>query len=107
MHVKKFYKKVIRRHKNAASQVKIIYIIHKFLVLLKITRIWKGFLRSIKDFYFFKKIVIFFTAYNDGKLNSWRRTNKDVRNIFRLKKEMNDTAIKYIRHFLGYKKKIK
>ena len=44
----------------------VIYIIHEMLVLLKITRILKRFLRSIIDFYFLKNDV-FFTTCNDGK----------------------------------------
>ena len=38
-----------------------IYIIHEISILLKITTILKRFLRSIIDFYFFKKIIIFFS----------------------------------------------
>ena len=42
--------------------------------------------------------IIFFTAYNDGKFKSWKRKHKDKKNIFRLKKELNYTAIKAIRN---------
>ena len=56
-----------------------IYVIHKISVLLKITGILRCFLRSIIDFYF-KKIYIFFTTYNEDNII------KDVRNLFRLKK---------------------
>ena len=38
-----------------------IYIIHEISILLKITTILKRFLRSIIDFYFLKKIIIFFS----------------------------------------------
>ena len=48
-----------------------ISIIHKMLVLLKITRILKDFLKSIIDFYFFK--INFFTTCNDGKSKSCGR----------------------------------
>ena len=41
----------------------IIYIIHKISVSLKITRIFKRFLRSIMQFYFLEKIVIFFLQH--------------------------------------------
>ena len=56
-----------------------IYIIHKMLVLLKITWIiskiilLNAFLRSIIDFYFLKKNLFFFIIYNDGKSKAWRR----------------------------------
>ena len=40
-----------------------IYIIHKILVLLKVTRISKHFLRSIIDFYLFIKIIDFFSQH--------------------------------------------
>ena len=49
----------------------IIYIIHKISVSLKITRIFKRFLRSIMQFYFLEKIAIFFfAAYNDKKFKA-------------------------------------
>ena len=35
-----------------------------------------------------------------------RRKHKDIRKLFRLKKELNDTAIKAIRIFLNKKKKL-
>ena len=61
----------------------ITYIIHKILVLIK------NHLNYLKDnifeFYFWKKLS-FFTIYNDGKPQVWRRKIiKDVRNRFRLK----------------------
>ena len=43
----------------------VIYIIHKTLVSLKITRTLKLLLRSI---FFFKKALIFFTNYSDENL---------------------------------------
>ena len=51
---KKNYEKIIKRHKNIASQFNHNYIIYKILVLIKIIRILKPFLRSITDFYFLK-----------------------------------------------------
>ena len=45
-----------------------ICIMHNIcIVLLKITRILEGFLRSIIDFYFVKNNYFFFTTYNDGE----------------------------------------
>ena len=40
-------------------------------------------------FYFF----IFFKTYNDGKLLAEEKIIKDIRNLFRLKTELNYTAI--------------
>ena len=55
-----------------------------------------------------KKKKIFLIKYNDGKSKEWRRKIiKDIRNLLRLKKEQNDTAIKYIRIFFRVKKEIK
>ena len=49
----------------------LICIIHKILVLLKITtRILKRFLRSATDINFLKKIINFFAIYNDGNFKS-------------------------------------
>ena len=44
-----------------------IYIIHKILVLLKIIRILRHFLRRIMDFYFKKILINFFTTYDNEK----------------------------------------
>ena len=63
-------------------------------------------LKCIIDFYFFKKIF-FFTIYNDQKSKIRRKIIKDVRNIFRLKKEQNKTAIKDKRTFFRLKQEIK
>ena len=46
-----------------------ICLIHKILVLLKITRILKRFLKNIIDFYFFKTSN-FLLTYDDGKSES-------------------------------------
>ena len=48
---------------------------------------------------FLKNDNFFFAKYSDGKFNSWRRKIiKDIRNLFRLKKELDYTAIKDIRN---------
>ena len=53
---------------------------------------------SLKEYnsLFFKKKTrnktkqnIFCKMYNDGKFKFWKRKNKDIRNHFRLKKELN------------------
>ena len=65
---------------------------------IKILQVYyKHFLRSIIDFYFLKNI--FFTTYNEPlkfeeDKNMEENIIKDVRNLFRLKKEINVTAIK-------------
>ena len=51
--------------------------------------------------------IFFFIIYNDGKSNIWRSRNKVIRNLFRLKKEQNDTAIKDIRNSFRLKKEVK
>ena len=54
-----------------------------------------GFLRSIINFYFFKKIV-FFIIYNDRKSKTCtKKIYKIIRNFFRLKNKLNYNAIKY------------
>ena len=59
--------------------------------------IFECFLKEYKTFLFQKKS--FFTTYNDGKFKLWRRKIiKDIINLFRLKKELYYTAIKYIRN---------
>ena len=52
--------------------------------------------------FFLKK---FFIAYNNGKFRSRRK--KDIRNLFRLKKEQNYTEIKDIKNFLRQEKETK
>ena len=50
----------------------------------------------------------FFTMYNVRKFKFWRRKhNYRYRKLFRLKKELNYTAIKYIRNFLRLEKETK
>ena len=64
-----------------------ICIIHKILVLLKITKILKHFLRSIIEFYFLRNSWFFF-KYITMENQSLEKENiiKDVRNLFRLEK---------------------
>ena len=72
---------------------------YKILVLLKITRILKIFLRSITDFhiFFFLNICIF--SQHMTMESSWfENVIKNVRNFFTLEKETNDTANKDIRN---------
>ena len=60
------------------------------------------FLRSRTEFYRFGRIF-FFKKYNDGKFRSWGKI-KGIRNLFRLKKEPNYTAIRNIRNLFRLKK---
>ena len=72
---------------------------YKILVLLKITRILKIFLRSITDvhIFFFLNICIF--SQHMTMESSWfENVIKNVRNLFTLEKETNDTANKDIRN---------
>ena len=86
-----------------------IFIIHKILVILKITRILKHFLRSIIHLYFLKNNIFFFSQPKVMEIPSLQEENiiKYVRNLFRLeklKKETNDTTIKDIRNIFRLKK---
>ena len=63
-----------------------IHIIHQILVLIKLHEL------------FYLKKIFFLIIYNDEKSKVWRRKNKDIRNLLRLNKELNDTAIKDIRN---------
>ena len=63
---------------------------------------------------FFLKWIIVFTTCNDEKFKAWKRfkkiensINKDVRNIFRIKKEIDDNTVKDIKNIFRLKKKIK
>ena len=50
-------------------------------------------------FLYFLKNLVFFIIYNDGKSIVWRKKIiKDMRNLFRLKKVKNYTAIKDIKN---------
>ena len=62
--------------------------------------ILESFLRSIIDFFFFKN-----NENNGEKSKVWRRKIiEDVTNLFGLKKEQNDTAMKDIRNIFELKK---
>ena len=52
------------------------------------------------------KKQLFFIIYNDGKSKEEKRI-KSIRNLFGLKKELNDTAIKDKRNLFKLKKEIK
>ena len=92
-------------------------IIHKILVLFKITRILKPFLRSIIEFlfketncFFFSQRVMMKISRLEEDKNIEENIIKDVRNLFRLKnfkKEPNDTAIKDISNLFRLKKEKK
>ena len=56
-------------------------------------------------------MIIFFTIYNDLKVEVLKKIKeikdniiKDLRNLFRLKKEIDDTTIEDIRNLLRLKK---
>ena len=56
----------------------------------------------------FLKRLIFFITYNGGKSKACKRNIiKDVRNLFRLKKELNYTVIKDIRNIFKLEKETK
>ena len=55
-----------------------------------------------------KKKTIFFIITNDGKSKAWRRRHiKDTRNFFRLKRELNYTAVKDITNLFRLEKETK
>ena len=56
------------------------------------------------DFYFLKEMFLFFKIYNDGRSKVGRKKKKDIRHLFRLKKELNDIAVKDIRNLFRLKK---
>ena len=67
-----------------------------------------AFLRRVIDFYYFRKKKFFFTTYNDGKSKPEEEIiTKDIRNLFRLKKELNYTAVKDIRNLYRLEKDTK
>ena len=82
-----------------------IRIIHQILVLVKINRILKHFLRSIIDFLkVFKKIIIFFSQYIIMENSGLQEEKiKDARNPFRLKNKMYNITIKDIRNIFRIK----
>ena len=87
IYVKKFIKKLLEDIKMLQVNFIIIHIIHKILVLLKITRIFKRFWRIITDFrilenkYFFHNIKLF-EEYKSIK----ESISKNVKSLFRQKK---------------------
>ena len=91
----------------------IIYVIHKMLVLLKNhlnylkDNIFECFFKEYKCF--FKEYNTFFSQHIMMKSLSLKEENiiKDIRNLFRLKKELNYTAIKDIRNLLRREKETK
>ena len=87
-----------------------IYIIHKIFILLKNNlnywSIFEVFLRRIIDF--FKKTNKKFITYSNGKIKSWKNfIIKDIINLFRLKKELNKTAVKDMRYLFSLEKETK
>ena len=73
-----------------------------------------AFSRNIIVFYFFKKLIIFFHNISRWKVQELKKTKKledniikDVKNIFRLKKEIDYTTIKDVRNLFRLKKKKK
>ena len=63
---KRITKQLLEDIKTQEVNFIVIYIILKILMLFKITRTLKSFLRSIIDFSFFKKINNFFHNMEDG-----------------------------------------
>ena len=98
--MQKNYINFFRGYKNVASQFYHDYMNYKILVLLKITRILKNFLRSIIDFYFF--FFIFFFSEHIMMELWFKNIIKYVRNLFRLETEGNDTAIRGIKNLFFY-----
>ena len=84
------------------------YIVHKILVLLIITRIFKTvFKENKKNNQQFSQHITMKTARLEEDKNVEDNINKDVRNLFRLKKlknEINYSAIKDIKNVFRLKK---
>ena len=87
-----------------------IYIIHKTLSLIKNhlnylkDNIFESFFKKYNRLFFSK--VFFFIIYNDGKSEEEKIT-EDIRNIFRLKKEIKefkDIVLRNFRNLFEYKK---
>ena len=74
--------------------------------MFKLTRLLKRFLKSIIDSFFFNQIFSQHLIMESSSLEE-KNIIKDVRNIFRLKKEVDDTTIKDIRNLFRLKKVIK
>ena len=79
--LKKVLKKLFEDIKDIKFNFIMICLIHKILVLLKITRILKHFLRSIIEFYFLKDNY-FFSQHIMIESSNFEEENiiKDVRN---------------------------
>ena len=89
-----------------------IYMIHKTLVSIKNKlnylkdSTFECFFKEYNRLLILKKINFFFITFNRGKFEE--NIIKDIRNLFRLKKEeLNYIAIKDIRNLLDKKKKLK
>ena len=64
--------------------------------------------KEVQQTLFFLKKMHFFIIYKDEKPKAWRRyIIKDIRNLLRLKKELNYTAIKDIRNLFRREKETK
>ena len=109
MCIENFIKKLVGDIK--ILQVNMIYLIHKVLVLLKITSIFKKFLRTIIDFYGLRNNQYFSEHIMMENLRPEEENkNKDVRNLFRLvklKKEAIDTTVKDIQNLFRLEKENK
>ena len=55
----------------------------------------------------YNRLSIFFIRYDNGKFKSWRKKGKDIRNLFRLEKEINYTAIRDVRNIFRLEKETK
>ena len=77
-----------------------IYIIHKNSVLLKVTRIT---LKIIFSNAFFL-LINFFSQHIMLKISRLKLTFEDVKSLFRLKKEIDETIIKGVKYLFRLKK---
>ena len=92
----------------------VIYIIHKMLVSLKNLlnffkdSIFECFFKEYKRLNFYLKND-FFKAYNDEKFKEKEEENiiKNIKNLLRLKKELNYPAIKDLRNLFRLEKETK
>ena len=82
------------------SNFAMIYIIHKISVLIKNSMNYfknKCFFKKYNRLLFKKKKFSQYIMMKNPRLEE-EKVIKDIRNLFRLKKEQNDTAIKDIRN---------
>ena len=119
--IKHFFKKFmkngfIKRFKNVTINFNFVMIyIHKMLALLKINlnyikdSIFECFFKEYNGLlFFFLKKTIFFTTYIDGNLSLEEEIiTEDIRNLFRLKKQLNSTATKDVRNLFRLEKETK